>query len=788
MVAEKTVAHIWDVTAEEVYTAQHDPVAVSAVALGGIRTLLGVPLLNKDEMIGAFFLSRQEVRPFTEKQIALVKNFAAQAVIAIENARLLNELRQRTADLGEALEQQTATSEVLQVISGSPGDLQPVFAAMLENAARICDANFGNIFRWDGDALWLVATHNTPPAFIEHRRRVPFRPNQANPIGGMLKANAAIHVADLARDERYIQKRDREVVAAVELGGIRTFVAVPMLKDEKLIGAVILYRQEVRPFSDKQIELVQNFAAQAVIAIENARLLNELRQRTDDLSQRTTALTEALEQQTATSDVLQVISRSPDDLEPVFASMLEKAVRICDATFGNIYRWDGEFLNLVAAHNTPPAFAEARLSRRRPDPKMPAGRMLSTKTAIHVVDLAADQSYIEQRIPEVIAAVELGGVRTFLAVPMLKDNELIGALSLSRREVRPFTEKQIELVAIENARLLNELRQRTDDLSEALEQQTATSEVLQVISSSSGDLKPVFHAILANAVRICEANFGTLLLYDGSEFRLVAAHNPPPAFAELRRRQPEVRSSGVLARLVATKQLQHVPDCTEDASYKQGDLDFVQFVELCGARTFLGAPMLKENELIGVIGIHRQEVRAFTDKQIELISNFAAQAVIAIENARLLNELREALQQQTATADVLKVISSSPGSLEPVFKVLLENATRLCGASYGNMWLREGDAFRSVALHGVFPATYIERWGTGALLRPEPDLALAQTAKTRQPFQIADVRASQSYRDGNPIALSAVNEAGMLAVLTVPMLKDNDLVGAIAIQSKEARP
>ena len=205
MVADKTVAHIRDVTAEEVYLTQNDPVAVSAVALGGIRTLLGVPLLNKDEMIGAFFLSRQEVRPFTEKQIALVKNFAAQAVIAIENARLLNELRQRTADLAEALEQQTATSEVLQVISGSPGELQPVFAAMLENAARICDANFGNIFRWDGDAPWLVATHNTPPAFIEHRRRVPFRPNQGNPIGDMLKANAVIHIADLARDERYIR-------------------------------------------------------------------------------------------------------------------------------------------------------------------------------------------------------------------------------------------------------------------------------------------------------------------------------------------------------------------------------------------------------------------------------------------------------------------------------------------------------------------------------------------------------------------------------------------------------
>ena len=217
---------------------------------------------------------------------------------------------------------------------------------MLDKAARICDANFGNIFRWDDDALWLVATHNTPPAFVEHRRRVPFRPNQANPIGEMLKANAAIHVADLARDERFVQKSDPEVVAAVELGGIRTFVAVPMLKDEKLIGAVILYRQEVRPFSDKQIELVKNFAAQAVIAIENARLLNELRQRTGDL-------TEALEQQTATSEVLQVISSSPGALEPVFAAMLASATRICEAEFGNLFLRERETFRAVAWHGEP---------------------------------------------------------------------------------------------------------------------------------------------------------------------------------------------------------------------------------------------------------------------------------------------------------------------------------------------------------------------------------------------------------------------------------------------------
>ena len=639
LAAQKVVIDIPDLIAEPAYI-ERDPRFVTLVELAGARTLLAVPMLRDKELVGAISIYRQEVRPFTDKQIALVTNFAAQAVIAVENARLLNELRQRTADLGEALEQQTATSEVLQVISGSPGDLQPVFAAMLENAARICDANFGNIFRWDGDALWLVATHNTPAAFIEHRRRVPFRPNQGNPIGDMLKANAVIHIADLARDERYIQKRDPEVVAAVELGGIRTFVAVPMLKDEKLIGAVILYRQELRPFTDKQIALVQNFAAQAVIAIENAQLLNELRQRTSDLA-------EALEQQRATSDLLQVISGSPGHLEPVFQSMLENAVRICGANFGNMFLYDDDAFRTIAMHNAPEAYARARMSGPFHPPSDSAlGRVVATKEVAQFADLRTEERYLN-RDPFAVVAVEAAGIRTLLAVPMLKEGNLVGAIVIYRQEVLPFTEKQIELVknfgsqvviAIENARLLNELRQ-------SLEQQTATSQVLQVISSSSGDLRPVFASILANATRICEADFGVLVLYENAAFQVAATHNAPPAFVELRQRQPMIRASGALGRVVAGKQLVDISDCLEDASYKRGDADFVRFVDLCRVRSLILAPMLKENELIGVIGIYRTEVRPFTDKQIALVQNFAAQAVIAIENARLLKELRERTSQ-----------------------------------------------------------------------------------------------------------------------------------------------
>jgi hypothetical protein len=313
--------------------------------------------------------SRAGGKPIKGRRRKALKTKRPEASTTVSSSEHIKdaEVARLTRELNEAREQQTATSEVLQVISSSPGDLQPVFAAMLEKAVRICDATFGNIYRWDGETGHLVATYNTPPAFAEHRRRFPHhRPNAKLGIGRMFLTKEIVHIADNAAEFGYIEQHNPADVAAVELGGIRSYIAVPMLKEGELIGGFTLCRQEVRPFTDKQIALVTHFANQAVIAIENARLLSELRQRTGDL-------TESLEQQTATSEVLQVISSSPGDLEPAFATMLESAVRICDATFGNIYRWDGEALHHLAAHNTPPAFAEARKrSPRHPAPNTPA--------------------------------------------------------------------------------------------------------------------------------------------------------------------------------------------------------------------------------------------------------------------------------------------------------------------------------------------------------------------------------------------------------------------------------
>ena len=424
-VRTKQIIHVADYMADQAYL-DGDPFTVAAVEELGVRTYVAVPMLKESDLVGAISVYRTEVRAFTEKQIALLTSFAAQAVIAIENTRLLNELRERTDDLTEALGQQTATSEVLQVISSSPGDLQPVFQVMLENATRICDAKFGTLQLLEGDGFRAVALHNAPPAFADYVRRGLLRPGPNVPLSRMARTKQVVHIADITMEEAYIE-RDPLIVAGADLGGYRTILVVPMLKENDLIGGFVIFRQEVRLFTDKQIKLVQNFAAQAVIAIENARLFEAEQLRTREL-------TESLEQQTATSEVLQVISNSPGDLKPVFDAMLANAVRICDAKFGTLYLHKEGGLCLVAAHNVP-EFLELRGSN--PIPPVPGGGLdlvMKTRRTVHIPDLAAIESYTVERHPRMVEAVEIGGIRTVVVVPMLKDDDLVGVIAVHRRD------------------------------------------------------------------------------------------------------------------------------------------------------------------------------------------------------------------------------------------------------------------------------------------------------------------------------------------------------------------
>jgi GAF domain-containing protein len=733
------------------------------------RALVGVPMKRDGAVVGAITLARRKPGEYSDRHIELLQTFADQAVIAIENARLLDEVQARTRALEKALERQTATAEILKVIASAPADVQPVFDAIVMSAKRLLGAKDSVLTQIIGDKSHLVAFTPTNPE-SDAARRASFPRSYEDPVVGAIIAGQSVLIADTETAESANTWRQ-----TARTTGNRSVAVVPLMSQGRSIGALAVARAEPGAFAEEGLDLLRTFADQAVIAVENARLLNDIK--------------ESLAQQTATADVLKVISRSGADLEV----MLQKLADTAGSFYGNScihLQQDGLMKLRVHFGGTPDWIAYLN---KRPFPATQAtqiGRAWVTGEIVHVPDIPSETDLPWGR------AAAISGYRSTISVPIVsRSHGVVGVFSYGSSVTHGFPPRRIELlksfadqaaIAIDNARLLDEVQARTRELEESLAQQTATADLLKVISRSAFDLEPALANVCETAARLCGADRAAIYRREGDLYRFAASYGFPAEYVNAWRAAGATRidpaSPLVGHRALTERRIVQVLDVTADPAF------FATTSRAADARTSLGVPLLREGEPVGNFVLARTRVEAYSPRQLELIQTFADQAVIAIENARLIEEvqartrdLSEALQQQTATADVLKVISRSAFDLQKVLDTLVGSAAGLCEAEKACIFQRRGDLYHWVSNFGF--SDELIAYAEGHPFAAGGGSVTSRVVRDRAPVHIPDVLADPNYEASEYQRLGEYR-----TMLGVPLLRDSEPIGVFIMTRHAVRP
>jgi len=678
-------------------------------------------------------------------------------------------------ELTEARQQHAATGEILRVISATQTDVQQVFDTIIANAVKLCSAHQGAVYLYDGELVHLGAHRNYAPEIIEILRRMyPRRPQQDQVSGRAILNRAIAQIEDMRADPLY----SPELTLA---GAWRSQLAVPMVREGRPIGAIVIARPEAGSFSASHIELLKTFANQAVIAIENTRLFEEVQARTGQL-------TEALEFQTATSGILRIISSVPTEIQPVFDAIAASAAKLCGALLTGVYRFDGKLIHFVAHNNwTEEGLHTVRTAYPRPPSRdTQIAKAILERTVVEVRDFENDLEVPSQSLPLARAL----GYRSLLAVPMLHEGNPIGAIAVARSEAGPFSIEHVELVktfadqaviAIENARLFEAEQASKRELQESLEFQTASSEVLNVISRSPAQLQPVLNTIVETASRLCKADHAHVFRLQDGKYHLVAHNQTQHHIIEYLSKNPiDLDQLGsVTARAARACKTVHVPDAMQDPEYGHGPLTF------SNDRTVLSVPLLREGSALGIVTVGRQTLRPFTGKEIELVESFADQAVIAIENARLFEaeqaskrELARSVEELESLGKVSQAVNSSL-ELDKVLPTILEHACAMSYAGGGTVYVfdKTTSEFRLAAAHNMSDDHI-------AMVRAQPmrlnSVVVGECATRREVVQVADLSSAAP----SPL-LDILLRTGVRAVLAVPLLHQAEVVGVLVVRRNQ---